>query len=179
MEPIEYEIKNKKLSEKEGYLYFNDGSHPLSYSCSIVYLHRHIASIKLGRWLTKNEVVHHVDGNKKNNDLENLIILTKSEHARLHKNNNYDFKIYEFTCPVCKIVFKTKNVNRTYCSPPCSTAASKRFDITADELHKEVWSAPMTRVAKKYGVSDKAIKKRCKRLGIESPPQGYWIRSKK
>ena len=29
-------------------------------------------------------------------------------------------------------------------------------------------------VAKLLGVSDVAVAKRCKRLGIEKPPRGYW-----
>lgn len=29
-------------------------------------------------------VVHHIDGNKKNNSLDNLAVLSRSEHTRLH-----------------------------------------------------------------------------------------------
>ena len=32
------------------------------------------------------------------------------------------------------------------------------------------------RVAKLLGVSDVAIAKRCKLLGIEKPPRGYWAK---
>ena len=38
----------------------------------------------IGRKLNSNEVVHHIDGNKSNNDLSNLALMTRSEHARLH-----------------------------------------------------------------------------------------------
>lgn len=38
----------------------------------------------LGRKLYKDEVVHHIDGDPFNNDLENLVNLTKSEHDRFH-----------------------------------------------------------------------------------------------
>lgn len=38
----------------------------------------------VGRKLNSNEVVHHIDGNKSNNDLSNLALMTRSEHARLH-----------------------------------------------------------------------------------------------
>lgn len=49
------------------------------------------------------------------------------------------------------------------------------FDPTKGELKDMVWKMPMTRVAKHYGVSDVAIKKRCKAMGIETPPRGYWL----
>ncbi len=46
--------------------------------------HRHIVEQQLGRKLTQNEVVHHIDGDKLNNDPSNLMVLTRSEHTRLH-----------------------------------------------------------------------------------------------
>jgi len=40
----------------------------------------------LGRELTSDEDVHHKDGNKLNNVLSNLEVLTKKEHAIKHGN---------------------------------------------------------------------------------------------
>lgn len=51
--------------------------------------HRYIMEQFLGRKLKSNEIVHHIDGNKRNNNLSNLEILTRSEHARLHKPYKY------------------------------------------------------------------------------------------
>jgi hypothetical protein len=47
--------------------------------------HRLVMESILGRKLTDDEVVHHIDGNKQNNAPENLVVLTRSEHARIHK----------------------------------------------------------------------------------------------
>lgn len=38
----------------------------------------------LGRALSSDEIVHHIDGNKRSNDPSNLQIVTRSEHARIH-----------------------------------------------------------------------------------------------
>lgn len=46
--------------------------------------HRFVMEQYLGRKLERNEVVHHIDGNKFNNDISNLRLLTNSEHAKLH-----------------------------------------------------------------------------------------------
>lgn len=44
---------------------------------------------KLGRKLSKEEVVHHIDGNKTNNSLDNLQLMTRSEHSSHHAKENY------------------------------------------------------------------------------------------
>jgi len=38
----------------------------------------------LGRRLNRDEAVHHIDGNRDNNDIDNLRLMTNSEHAKLH-----------------------------------------------------------------------------------------------
>ena len=48
------------------------------------YEHREKMEQYLGRKLEKNEVVHHKDGNRHNNDLDNLEVMSRSEHTRLH-----------------------------------------------------------------------------------------------
>jgi hypothetical protein len=46
--------------------------------------HRYIMEQHLGRELHKNEVVHHINENKHDNRLENLQLLSRSDHAKLH-----------------------------------------------------------------------------------------------
>ena len=47
--------------------------------------HRYLMEKLLGRKLRKEEVVHHIDGNKLNNDIDNLELFeSKSEHLRFH-----------------------------------------------------------------------------------------------
>lgn len=47
--------------------------------------HRVRIEIKLGRRLTSSEVVHHLDGNKHNNSLRNLKVVSRAEHINLHR----------------------------------------------------------------------------------------------
>lgn len=57
--------------------------------------HRVVAEQKLGRSLDSNEVVHHNDHNKRNNSPENLTVMTRSEHGKIHRTKKEfddDFK---------------------------------------------------------------------------------------
>ena len=45
--------------------------------------HRQIAK-HVGVITQKDDVVHHMDGNKSNNDPSNLVVLSSSDHGRLH-----------------------------------------------------------------------------------------------
>lgn len=47
-------------------------------------LHRYLMEIKLGRRLTSDEIVHHKDENKFNNNIDNLEIHTRASHNREH-----------------------------------------------------------------------------------------------
>ena len=78
------------------------------YNCNgeKVFIHREVAEQHIGRKLKKNEVAHHLDGNKLNNDPENIVVLTRVDHARIHKNPNIKLKktkdgLFE-ACPFSK-----------------------------------------------------------------------------
>lgn len=46
--------------------------------------HRYVMEQHLKRRLGSNEVVHHKDEDKTNNELSNLEVMSRSEHNRLH-----------------------------------------------------------------------------------------------
>jgi hypothetical protein len=47
-----------------------------------------------------------------------------------------------------------------------------------ETLYNEVWTEPVTIVAKRYNISDNGLRKHCKRLWIPLPPSGYWAKVK-
>ena len=44
------------------------------------------------------------------------------------------------------------------------------------KLYEEVWIEAVTTVAKRYGISDVALRKICRKLAIPLPPLGYWAK---
>ena len=53
------------------------------------HLHRVIAELMIKRKLRPGEVVHHKDGNKRNNSPDNLMVLkSAAEHAKIHFSKN-------------------------------------------------------------------------------------------
>lgn len=46
--------------------------------------------------------------------------------------------------------------------------------VTRVELHDRVWRTPVRRLAAEYGITDVALAKVCRKLGVPRPPRGYW-----
>ena len=61
-------------------------SHPFSSKDGYIAEHRVVAEAKIGRYLSKGEIVHHIDENKLNNNPENLVVFRSiSDHRRFHQ----------------------------------------------------------------------------------------------
>lgn len=48
--------------------------------------------------------------------------------------------------------------------------------VTREELFRQVWTAPMSRLAQEYGISGNGLAKMCDRLKVPYPPRGYWAK---
>ena len=80
MSEAKLKAKAKGVTKKpDGYLEFTRGKNKYRG------VHRVIMEQYLGRPLTFNDVVHHCDGNRTNNNLSNLKLMTRSEHTSFHR----------------------------------------------------------------------------------------------
>lgn len=69
--------KGGKTRSRKGYVVLrNDGD--------VIFEHRAIMEAHIGRKLTDDEVVHHINGDKTDNRLENLQLMTRGEHSKMH-----------------------------------------------------------------------------------------------
>lgn len=171
-----------KVDKTLGYVYFLDKKHPLaSADVGRVYYHRHVASIANQRWLTPAEVVHHIDGDKSNNNPSNLLVLTNSDHALLHKKQDgFDIGYKDLICPVCEkhfFVLNSSSHKRVTCSVSCAKKKSFKWNISKNELELLIWNMSYTDISKKYSISDTGVKKKAKSLGCLMPPPYFFSKT--
>lgn len=145
----------------DGYYEVYVPNNPMSKKrCGWLLEHRHIMSEHLGRSLTSDEIIHHKDENKKNNNLDNLELTNRSDHARGHEDQQC------FTqCLQCGKTFKIKpclpNKDRgKFCSKACGSLSYRKVERPSKErLIIDLNTMPYTKVGIKYGVSDNAVRK--------------------
>jgi hypothetical protein len=76
-----------------GYVYVYAPNHPNVNSIGYVAEHRLVMEKKLGRFLSKGEVVHHINGKRDDNRIKNLFLTIIADHNREHnKNRKRNFK---------------------------------------------------------------------------------------
>lgn len=78
--------KGGRIIQSSGYVLIKKHNHPNHNIGGYVREHRLIMERHLGRYLTKEEVVHHVDEDRENNKIENLMLFPDiTEHLKYHK----------------------------------------------------------------------------------------------
>ena len=82
-------LRNGGIIKQDGYIYIrleeDDPFHPMA-DCWDDYVaeHRLVVAKSLGRLLTKDEVVHHLNEIRNDNRIENLLLTTKAGHDHEH-----------------------------------------------------------------------------------------------
>lgn len=76
---------NNQYVSWNGYRYIKVSDHPWATSGGYVLEHRLVMERYIGRYLKPSEVVHHKDGDKLNNMIDNLELMSRADHARLHR----------------------------------------------------------------------------------------------
>lgn len=55
--------------------------------CKTILIHRLVWEEEKGK-IPEGMIIHHKNGNKKDNRIENLQLVNRSEHRNIHKNSN-------------------------------------------------------------------------------------------
>ncbi|MGM5483762.1 MAG: HNH endonuclease signature motif containing protein [Nanobdellota archaeon] len=76
-------MNKKTYKDKNGYLRFSDSN---------MLVHRWKATKKYGKEKINGKEIHHLDGNKENNNFDNLVIVEKQDHYNIGTNTIYNNK---------------------------------------------------------------------------------------
>jgi predicted nucleic acid-binding Zn ribbon protein len=68
----------------DGYYAIYLPDHPKANISGVVMLHNCIMELHLGKAIPEGFIVHHIDGNKLNNHILNLVLVTPSVHGKIH-----------------------------------------------------------------------------------------------
>jgi hypothetical protein len=108
-------------------------AHPNANAKGLYFLHRVLMENSLGRMLEPGGIVHHKNGDKNDNRIENLELLMNSEHSKKHRPV---IKPIRLTCPCGKefdvkpnlFRLRTKRAKGPLC---CSRSCASRFSQLA------------------------------------------------
>ena len=105
--------------------------------------HRFIMEKIIGRKLEKNECVHHKDGNKLNNSIDNLELCTRSEHLKKHYKEiggeeNQFKKVYYLPEKEIKELYQNPNMTHNKLAKMYGCSTGTIFGILGKNARKKV-----------------------------------------
>lgn len=113
--------------------------------------------------------VHHINGNHRDNRIENLQILCPNCHSQTENYCSKNIKRHNY-CADCGKEIALKS---TWC-PQCAAKHNRVYKVdednrpSKDELLYLIQTKPFTVIGRMYGVSDNTIRKWCKNMGLPS-----------
>ena len=82
--PAHFLWKGGRRITSKGYVHLYMPEHPSANYSGHIYEHRLVMERKIGRSLKKDEFIHHINGNKQDNRIENLKMVDARTHWRIH-----------------------------------------------------------------------------------------------
>lgn len=107
----------------ERYVLIRMPSHPAAKKNGYVYEHRLVMEQHLGRRLTPKEHVHHINGDKLDNRIENLELMTVAEHLMEHRPA-FEAKRKEAAFVASRAFLKRVAVACAHCGAPLERTPS-------------------------------------------------------
>ena len=84
--------KGGRRIDKNGYVRVYSPNHPRADKPGYVKEHRIVMEKHLNRYLTREEHIHHINGDKTDNRIDNLQIVSSSEHNKVHFPHGFNPK---------------------------------------------------------------------------------------
>lgn len=180
------ENKVKAVRILNGYRVIYRPEHPraMQNECWKGYVYEHIVVAEKynGAPLREDEIIHHLDGVRDNNQYTNLLILTQKQHGKLHawlnagapgierfrENGENSLKskvVPNRFCSRCAETLQGKQ--QSFCSETCYNMCNRKVERPSKtQLECDIQNMSLVKIGTKYGVSDNAVRKWMKVYGI-------------